>query len=95
MSSWLAPAAVSSSTRSLVRALPAQAGIAECGQLVEQGDGLTEVPARAVVVLGVVGLRAVEQSGQGDLDGVERVLHEPVAPLAAGGAAGALGRDQE
>ena len=43
-----------------LRALPAQAGIAECGQLVEQGDGLAEVVVRAVVVLGVVGLGAVE-----------------------------------
>ena len=80
-------------------ALPAQAGIAECGQLVEQGDGLAEVLARAVVVLGVVGLGvvglgAVEQRGQGGLDGIERVLQKPVAALAAGGAAGALGPDQ-
>ena len=46
--------------RLTLRALPAQAGIAECGQLVEQGDGLAEVVVRAVVVLGVVGLGAVE-----------------------------------
>ena len=52
-------------------ALPAQTGIAECGQFVEQGDGLAEVFARAVVVLGVVGIGAVEQRGQGDLDRVE------------------------
>ena len=54
----------------LVRALPSQAGIAECGQLVEQGDGLTEVLARAVVVLGVVGLGAVEQRGQATSTGL-------------------------
>ena len=36
-----------------------------------------------VVLLGVVDLGDVEQRGQGDLDGVERVLQKPVAPLAA------------
>ena len=41
-------------------ALPAQAGIAECGQIVEQGDGLAEVLGRAgVVVSTVAGKRVV------------------------------------
>ena len=74
-------------------ALPAQAGIAECRQVVEQGDGVVVVVARAGVVLGADGLGAVEQRGQGDLDGVERLREQPVAPLAAGRAAGALGPD--
>ena len=45
MPSALSARAVASS------ALPAQAGIAECGQVVEQGDGLAEVLGRAGVVL--------------------------------------------
>jgi len=53
----------------LFEALPAQAGVAECGQVVEQGDGL--ILARAGFVLAVVVLDAVEQRAQRDLDGVE------------------------
>ncbi|MDE2905780.1 MAG: hypothetical protein OXQ28_06805 [Acidobacteriota bacterium] len=60
-------------------ALPAQAGIAECRQVVEQGNGVVVVVARAGVVLDGVGLGAVEQRGQGDLDGVERV-RDPEGP---------------
>ena len=75
-------------------ALPAQAGIAECRQVVEHGNGVAGVVARASVVLGAVDLGAVEQRGQGDLDRVERVPDEPVAPLAAGRAAATLGPDQ-
>ena len=95
MPSALSARAVASS------ALPAQAGIAECGQVVEQGDGLAEVLGRAGVVLVipfrssrsptsscVVGLDPVEQRGQ---RASKRVLEEPVAPLAVRRAAGALG----
>ena len=42
-------------------ALPAEAGIAECGQVVEQGDGPVGFLGRAVVVLGVFDVDAVEQ----------------------------------
>ena len=52
MPSALSARAVASS------ALPAQAGIAECGQVVEQGDGLAEVLGRAGVVLSTVAGKA-------------------------------------
>ncbi len=62
LASALSAAAVASS------ALPAQAGIAESRQVVEQRDGVVVVGGTGIG-LGAVGIDAVEQRGQGDLDG--------------------------
>ena len=77
-----------------VRRSPAQAGIAECGQVVEQGDGVAGVLGRAGAGLGGGVIDALEQRGQRELGGVERVAEEPGAPLAARDAALALGPDE-